>query len=111
MIRLAILTCLAAMLLAGCQKGSTPAADEIKPTPAAPSAQAGAPAGDPAGQLVTETALDEMDVKSTEEPETKVKGDAIPTPEDYEEEAAKKVTVANLEAELEAMEEELGGKN
>ncbi len=51
--------------------------------------------------------LDELDVKTSIEPATKVPADQLPTPEDYEEEAAAKVTVANMEMEMEAAEEEM----
>ncbi len=51
--------------------------------------------------------LNALDLKTSMEPETKIAAALLPTPEEYEAEAAKKITVDNMESELEAVEEEM----
>jgi hypothetical protein len=82
--------------------------------------QPGQAAADPAGQPETATpddeqatsdvsdeAVDELDVKTAVDPDTKVPDDQLPTPADFEDEAAEKITAANMEIELETLEFEL----
>lgn len=59
------------------------------------------------GREVNESMVAELDAATTEEPETKVPDELIPIPADYEEEVAKKITAANMESELDALEVEL----
>ena len=109
MIRFATaLLCIALFALAGCKGDKKSAAAPI----AAPTDPAGQPGPGPAADdepavAVTEAALDELDLKTTADPETVFSDDQNPTPADYEEEAAKKITAANMESELEALESEL----
>ena len=90
-----VLLCVVLLALAGC-KGDTK-----KGAPGAP----GAP-----HRKVSEAEVDELDVMTSEEPETTVANDEISTPADYEDEAAEKITIANWEAELEVLDEELSGE-
>jgi hypothetical protein len=74
------------LLLAGCQKEEPPApAPPPEPTPAA------TPAPAPSATVADE-------------------GPTPPTEEDFEEEAAKEVTAANLDAQLDALEKEINAE-
>ena len=108
MIRFAsILLCAALLSLSGCK------ADKKKT--AQPSPAAADPGGHPTTAAqdekppanLTEADVDELDLKTSVEPETKVPDDQLPTPSDFEEEAAEKITAANMEMELETLEFEL----
>jgi len=92
-----ITLCVAMFALSAC-KGKDQA-----PPPGEPP-QAAQPQAPEPGEAITEANVDELDVKTKDEPETQIAEAEIPTPEDYEEEAAEKITVANFEAELEALE-------
>ena len=124
MIRILTVLLLVVMLaaLAGCKgaaQESAPGAPSPPPgDPSPPSSAQGIPPGDPGtppaapvilpdGREVNESMVNELDVATSEEPETKVPDTVIPIPADYEEEVAKKITVANMESELDALEVEL----
>jgi hypothetical protein len=55
-----------------------------------------------------EEKAEQATVQTAGEPDTKVADGAIPTAEDYEEEATTKIASANLETELDALEAEIG---
>ena len=108
MIRItSILLCVALLSLSGCksdkEKAQSGKAGTVHVGQAQTTAQDETPPAD-----ITEDDLDELDLKTTEEPETKISDDQIPTPADFEEEAAEKITAANMEMELETLDFELG---
>ena len=109
MIRFAtILLCIALFTVAGCKGDKKTNAPQNAPAAATDPANQPPPAKpDELAVAATEAELDELDVKTSEEPETKLDEDEIATPADYEEEAAEKITAANVALELEAVESEL----
>lgn len=86
------LIALSALVALACSKTETEPA-KPKDTVAAPAATQ----EEPQAQVATAGA-----------PDTEVPEDQFPTPQDYEEEAEKKLTAANLDLELDQLEEEIG---
>jgi hypothetical protein len=82
-------------LLGACSRQDPPV-----PTASRPTTSAAAPASAPPAAEATPL--------TTGEPTTKLSPGDIPTPEDFEEEAEQKLVSANLEVELDALEQEIG---
>jgi len=86
---------------------TAPAATDTPPAaPAAPADQAAATAAGDAG-AGTESAAEGTEAGGEAPPEA-AKAEPVPTPEDFEEKAAKDVDKKNLESEVSKMEKELG---
>lgn len=102
-----ILLCVALLSMAGCKDKKGTKATGNEPTASGQHGQPGPGAQNKPQVAATEEDLDKLDIKTAAEPETEVAEDEIPTPADYEEEAAEKISAINLELELEAIEHEL----